>query len=153
MEVILLDREGASTIHTTWARGEPVDIMGRLLIVDDEPDYLDELAEALEFVGVASVNVSRAAAALEAVRGDPQIHMVLTDIRMPDMDGVTLIEALRATFPERHLTFIVMTGHAAEVDVRRAEAAGAAACFSKPLDFEALCAAIATMEAAHEQQS
>lgn len=127
--------------------------MGRLLIVDDEPDYLDELAEALAFAGVASASVPRGAAAIEAVRADPDISTILTDIRMPDMDGVTLIEALKAAFPDRGLRFIVMTGHAAEVDIRRAEAAGAARCFSKPLDFEALCAAIVAMEGSRERSS
>lgn len=121
--------------------------MSRLLIVDDEPEYLDELVEALAFAGVSSVAVPTAADALRAVEFDPDISGVLTDIRMPDMDGVTLIEALKAAFPQRALSFVVMTGHAAEVDVERARAAGAVHCFPKPLAFDALCDALVKLDA------
>lgn len=120
--------------------------MSRLLIVDDEPEYLDELVEALAFAGRPAGAMLRGVDALLAVRSDPEISMVLTDIRMPDMDGITLIEALRNAFPERKLTFLVMTGHAAEVDIQRARAAGATYCFPKPLAFDALCAALTELD-------
>ncbi|MFG1470751.1 response regulator [Xanthobacter albus] len=125
--------------------------MSHLLIVDDEPDFLDELAEALAFRGVSSTCLGRAGEAVEAVRSDPQIRTVVTDIRMPDMDGVVLIEALKSAFPERRLAFVVMTGHAAESDIRRARAAGAAACFPKPVAFAAFCEALETLDRGHEQ--
>jgi len=127
--------------------------MSRLLIVDDEVDYLDELVEALGFAGVSAVSVHRAIDALARVTADPQIAVVLTDIRMPDMDGVALIHALRHAHPCRHLDFVVMTGHAAEVDIERARDAGAACCFPKPLDFDALCAALVSLDAASEDVS
>lgn len=120
--------------------------MGRVLIVDDEPDYLDELVEALGFAGLPAGAALRGADALSAVRSDPDISVVLTDIRMPDMDGIALIRALSTSFPERDLAFLVMTGHAADVDLERARAAGAARCFLKPLAFDALCHALVELE-------
>lgn len=120
--------------------------MSRVLIVDDEPDYLDELVEALGFAGLPAGAALRGIDALSAVRSDPEISVILTDIRMPDMDGVALIHAMNAAFPERDLAFLVMTGHAAEVDLERAHAAGAARCFPKPLAFDALCHALVELE-------
>ncbi|MDQ0507466.1 response regulator [Xanthobacter agilis] len=125
--------------------------MSHLLIVDDEPDFLDELAEALSFEGLTSTCVSRAGEAIAAVRADPNIDIVVTDIRMPDMDGVDLIQALKASFPERTMKFVVMTGHAAEEDIRRAQAAGADAWFPKPLAFASFCQTLATMGGMNRQ--
>ncbi|MFG1296504.1 MULTISPECIES: response regulator [Xanthobacter] len=113
--------------------------MSHLLVVDDEPDFLEELAESLALRGLPTVCVRRAADAVEAVGANRDISIVITDIRMPDMDGVSLIEALKIAFPDRHMKFVVMTGHASEEDIRRAEAAGAAACFPKPFALEPFC--------------
>lgn len=113
--------------------------MCRLLIVDDEPEYLDELVEALSFEGLRSVSVARGADALDLLKRKPEIGIVLTDIRMPDMDGITLIDTIKSQFPDRPLHFVVMTGHAAEKDIELARAAGAERCFPKPLAFENLC--------------
>ncbi|MFS8036635.1 response regulator [Xanthobacter sp. AM11] len=112
--------------------------MSCVLIVDDEPEYLDELLEALGFEGMSAVAVPSAAAALEALARDPQITIVLTDMRMPDMDGIAMIHSLRKAFAARRLDFLVMTGHAAETDMARAMAAGVRRCFPKPLAFDDL---------------
>lgn len=117
--------------------------MHRVLVVDDEPEYLDELVEALSFRGLVAISVGRGAEALDLLAREPNIRLVLTDIRMPDMDGVQLIERVHAAFPGRPFHFLVMTGHAAPVDVARATSAGAERCFSKPLAFEDLCDTLA----------
>lgn len=117
--------------------------MHRVLVVDDEPEYLDELVEALSFRGLTAISVGRGADALDVLAQEPKIRMVLTDIRMPDMDGVQLIEQARAAFPGRPIHFLVMTGHAAPVDIARATSAGAERCFPKPLAFEDLCDTLA----------
>ena len=116
--------------------------MGALLIVDDEPEYLAELVEALGYHDIRSVAAANGAQALLALRKDPTISLVLTDIRMPDMDGIALVEAARNAFPGRILRFVMMTGHAAPLDLERARAAGVEGCFPKPLVFEDLCAAL-----------
>lgn len=120
--------------------------MCRLLIVDDEPEYLDELVEALAFEGLRSTSVPRGADALDLLRRRPEICIVLTDIRMPDMDGLALIDTIKAEFPDRAIQFIVMTGHAATADIARARAAGARQCFVKPLPFQELCDTLLTLD-------
>jgi CheY-like chemotaxis protein len=116
--------------------------MNHILIVDDESEYLDELVEALGFRGVSTRAVGRGADALDMLARDPDIRVVLTDMRMPDMDGVALVETALGRFPARDLRFLMMTGHAAEADMARAREVGVLRCFPKPLAFDALCEAL-----------
>lgn len=119
--------------------------MNSVLIVDDEPEYLDELVEALAFRGLSTLSVGRGSAAIDVLACDPDIRIVLTDMRMPDMDGVALVEAVKDRFPGRDVRFLMMTGHAAEADLARARAVGVLRCFPKPLAFEELCNALADL--------
>ncbi|GGF81909.1 response regulator [Azorhizobium oxalatiphilum] len=116
-----------------------------LLIVDDEPEYLDEVLEALAFEGFTAFSAANGLAAVEMLRHHPDIHVVVTDIRMPEMDGIALIQAARSEFDGRDLQFIVVTGHGSKIDVDRAKAAGARECLSKPLAVEALQRAIRSL--------
>ncbi|HQS48837.1 MAG: hypothetical protein B7Y12_14950 [Rhizobiales bacterium 24-66-13] len=112
--------------------------MSHLLIVDDEPEYLDELIEALGFDDLNAHSARSAAQALELVHTHPQINVVLTDIRMPDLDGIRLLNEIQLRYPERAFKFVVMTGHASAEDISRAVNAGVEACLPKPLVMEDL---------------
>lgn len=87
--------------------------MKKILIVDDEPAVLFALSEALadrrRGVKVATAaNGNEAVAILESEKVD----LVVTDLRMPEMDGFELMAWLRRSFP--HLPVIVMTAYMAE---------------------------------------
>jgi CheY-like chemotaxis protein/predicted regulator of Ras-like GTPase activity (Roadblock/LC7/MglB family) len=87
--------------------------MKKILIVDDEPAVLFALSEALadrrRGVKVATAtNGNEAVAILESEKVD----MVVTDLRMPEMDGFELMAWLRRGFP--HLPVIVMTAYTAD---------------------------------------
>ncbi|MDI4656003.1 response regulator [Xanthobacter autotrophicus] len=125
--------------------------MDQLLVIDDEPEYLAELIEALGFRGHATISVGRGAEAIATLRRDPAIRVVLTDMRMPDMDGIALIKAVQDTFPGRKINFLMMTGHAAPGDMAQARAAGVVRCFPKPLAFEDLCAALAELDGGRDE--
>ncbi|MFG1397385.1 response regulator [Roseixanthobacter pseudopolyaromaticivorans] len=112
--------------------------MSHLLIVDDEPEYLDELIEALGFDDLKAHSARSAAQALELVHTHPRVNVVLTDIRMPDLDGIRLLNEIQLRYPERAFKFIVMTGHASSEDITRAVNAGVEACLPKPLVMEEL---------------
>jgi CheY-like chemotaxis protein len=74
--------------------------MRRLLLVDDEPDILETVAELVDATmpGVAVTPVPNGFAALEAMeRGS--FDAVLTDYKMPGMDGSVLIQRIRARWP------------------------------------------------------
>ena len=83
--------------------------MIKILVVDDEREILDEIAEALTDEGYEAVCADRVDAALEILRNQPDIGMVVTDLKMPGKTGVDLINEARAEF-ERDIAFIVMSG-------------------------------------------
>lgn len=69
--------------------------MGRILVVDDEPDLLFMLRRILARAGHEITQADNGAVALASVRQSPP-DLVITDIMMPVMNGVELIRALRA---------------------------------------------------------
>jgi CheY-like chemotaxis protein len=109
--------------------------MKRVLIVDDEPAILFGLSEALadERRGLAVVTASGGQEALEILESQ-KIDLVLTDLRMPEVDGFELLAYLRRDLP--HVPVILMTAHGADELAR--VGADEFECFSKPIDLVAL---------------
>jgi signal transduction histidine kinase len=83
-------------------------VAGRLLIVDDEAAQMKALCETLEMEGYVTHGYSSARQALAALR-EGEVDMLLTDLMMPEMDGITLLNAARKI--DGDLAGIVMTGH------------------------------------------
>jgi len=112
----------------------------RVLVVDDEEFILDTAQETLEAVGYRTLTAAGAEEALEIVQNrGPELDAVITDLRMPHMDGFELIRALRAEFPD--LPILAASGLA---DGRTDEAveAGAQTFLAKPFTAEKLQAAL-----------
>ena len=80
----------------------------RLLVVDDEVAQMKALCSTLEFEGYRPTGFSSARQALASLRAGEH-DLLLTDLMMPEIDGIELIRSARATDPE--LAGIVMTGH------------------------------------------
>jgi len=109
-------------------------VPSKILIVDDEPDILEELAECLEDEGFEWVSAQNGESALKCVEDDETIGVVVTDIRMPGMDGL----ALSRTLLEKHafardLVVIVVTGHAGMREAIEALQIGAEDFLTKPI--------------------
>lgn len=84
-----------------------------VLIVDDEPTLATTLAAGLEAARFRPVVATSARDALRRVAEDPGIGVVITDIRMPDCDGLDLAQRVLAERPEATaLEVIVISGHA-----------------------------------------
>ena len=79
----------------------------RVLVVDDDPGIRNFLRMLLELEGYVVATVGNGLEALEAQRRDPAA-IVLTDIFMPDVEGMETIVKLREEFP--HAKIIVMSG-------------------------------------------
>jgi len=85
-----------------------------ILLVDDEADILPEYQDFLELEGFAALTCCDPEQAAEQVMAHPGIDLVITDLRMAKLDGVSLIRHLRSVIPaERRLEFIILTGDAA----------------------------------------
>jgi len=82
-----------------------------VLVVDDEPAVRRYAARVLEREGYAVLEAGDGAEALEMVRGQgPVIEIVVTDIVMPRLNGVELMQALASSHPD--LPVILMSGYA-----------------------------------------
>jgi DNA-binding NtrC family response regulator len=110
-------------------------ISASLLVVDDDATVRETLAEYFELCGMVVHSAATAAEARVAVvQHLPAV--VVMDLRLPDADGLSLLESLRADDPDGAI--IVLTGHA---DVRIAVGAmqgGALDVMEKPVDLEVL---------------
>jgi putative two-component system response regulator len=108
-----------------------------LLVADDEPGARRLLRRILEPAGYGVVEAatgSEALAAVESVRPD----LIILDITMPDIDGVTICECIKAD-PETHLTPVIhITGLTTRDQRLRALAAGSDEFVGKPFDIEEL---------------
>lgn len=85
-----------------------------VLIVDDSPDAADSMAELLSLLGHPAAAVYSGRAALEAVRAQRPL-CVLLDVNMPDMDGLELARALRAECGD-DVVLVAVTGAAPDDD-------------------------------------
>jgi len=117
----------------------------RILVVDDEVNARTALAELLSDEGYEVETAADAFKALGKYHGFAP-HLVLTDLKMPGMDGIELIKKVRA---EGGLcAFVVMTAFGAVESAIDAMRAGASEYLTKPLNFEEL---VLVIERALEQ--
>ncbi len=105
----------------------------RILIVDDEPSITGLLASFLRFQGYLCETATNGKTALEMASHD-HFDVVIIDIVMPEMDGITLTKALLRQFP--NLFIMVMSGHYDEESMESAVAAGAHDFIKKPFSLE-----------------
>ncbi|HET6432143.1 response regulator [Dyella sp.] len=82
----------------------------RLLLVEDEALLREILSELLRDAGFLVTEAAHGAAALAVLQSDAPIDLLLSDIKLPDMDGYTVAEAGNAAHPG--LKVILMTGYA-----------------------------------------
>ncbi len=110
-----------------------------VLVVDDDRTIRETLADFFDSLGYAT----RTAASASEGRQSAAAHapdVVLADLRLPDANGLTLLEALRADDPE--IGVIVLTGHADVATAVRAMQQGALDFLEKPVDLDALHASV-----------
>jgi len=106
----------------------------KVLIVDDEPDIVEEVVEQLDHEGLTCVFAFNAAQAMEMVASDPDIGVIVTDIRMPGMDGLEMARKLKEEAgTSRDLYIIVVTGHAGMAEAIEALQLGAEDFLTKPI--------------------
>ncbi|MEB0041638.1 MULTISPECIES: response regulator [unclassified Pseudomonas] len=95
----------------------PAPTRQQLLLVDDEVEAIDELAELLEGEGFICFIATSVNVALHQLALHPDIALIITDLRMPDESGLSLIKRLREHTSRQHLPVIVTSGHADMEDV------------------------------------
>ncbi len=109
----------------------------RILVVDDEPAIRRIVGDILrKRLPVTVETAADGAAALEAATAaEPPFDLVITDMQMPGMTGLELLEALLARWPA--LPVVVLTAHRNDANVLRTLEKGAADFVVKPIEVEA----------------
>ena len=107
----------------------------KILVVDDETSILMLLKEALSKWGYQVTTASTGAEALEAVRGG-LFEAALMDVRMPDMNGIDLLRAVKAH--DESIEVVIMTGYPTISSAVEALKEGAYDYLSKPLILDEL---------------
>jgi len=105
----------------------------RVLVVDDNRDAADSLAQLLELMGAEVRVVYSGKGALEALASD-RAALVFLDIGMPEMDGYEVARRIRANGDARDTRLVALTGWGQEKDRRVSRAAGFDHHLTKPPD-------------------
>jgi len=124
-------------------RSTPRDITGQdtILLVEDEEAVRSFAARALKLRGYNVLEASGGEEALDLVRNHTgNIHLVITDVVMPNMDGPTLVRALKRLRPDIHVIF--MSGYAEEAFRRNDEKAEDLHFLPKPFGLKQLAAKV-----------
>jgi DNA-binding NtrC family response regulator len=110
-----------------------------ILVVDDEPATRQILSEFLTAEGYDVTAVEDGPSAIQVVKEEP-VHAIVTDLRLPEMDGFELLEQVWQV--RAHLPSIVMTGYGTIANAVRAMKAGAFDFVTKPIQFDAVSVVI-----------
>ncbi|MDT8379806.1 MAG: response regulator, partial [Desulfotignum sp.] len=85
----------------------------RILLVDDEQEFVQTLSERLQMRDMDSHVVFDGKTALDQVQSHPPQVMII-DLKMPGMDGIQVLQRVKQTHPLIHV--IVLTGHGSDQD-------------------------------------
>jgi CheY-like chemotaxis protein len=122
-----------------------VELPSRVLLVDDEREFVQTLSERLSIRDLGSVAVYDGEQALSFVE-EEEPEVIVLDLRMPGIDGIEVLRRIKADHPD--IEVIILTGHGSEKDQEVCMELGAFAYLQKPVDIEKLSE---TMKAAYQK--
>jgi CheY-like chemotaxis protein len=112
-------------------------MVARILFVDDDPMTLETLKRSVELFGHQSLQASSGEEAMQIAR-DHSPDLILTDMRLPDMDGLALVKAFKQDAATRAIPVVVLSA-SVEADVADlCRAVGADDFFHKPVRLQVL---------------
>ena len=124
-------------VYRKWDFDLP--LPSKVLLVDDERDFVEALSERLQMRDYSSAVVYGGEEALSIVEADEPEVMVL-DLKMPGIDGLEVLRRVKEKHP--NVEVIVLTGHGSEDAARLCVELGACAYLEKPVDIEKLTQAL-----------
>ncbi|HYH80867.1 MAG TPA: response regulator [Longimicrobium sp.] len=110
----------------------------KVMIVDDDMRNIFSLTSVLESQGMAVVFAENGRDALEVLKAQPDVDIVLMDVMMPEMDGYETTKAIREMPEHAELPIISLTAKAMKGDREKSIASGASDYITKPVDTDQL---------------
>lgn len=114
----------------------------KILLVEDTPLNMELCVDLLEAGGYAVCCAETAEEGI-ALAGSEQPSLILMDIGLPGMDGLSATKALKANAQTRDIPVVALTAHAMKGDEENALAAGCAGYLTKPIDTQAFVSQVA----------
>lgn len=120
----------------------------RILLVDDEEDFVSTISELLQLRNLASQTAFNGEQAIGYV-GEKEPDVMVLDLKMPGIDGMEVLRQVRRLYP--HIQVIIQTGHGSNEEEVEARKLGVFDYFKKPVDIDLLVTRI--KEAAQARQA
>jgi DNA-binding NtrC family response regulator len=108
----------------------------KILVIDDEPDIVELTRIYLSSEGYEIISAGTGEEAINLIQDGEKCEIVLTDLRLPDTDGIKLVKRLKELTPESEI--ILVTGYGSTDKAIEATKAGAFYYIEKPVEFEEL---------------
>lgn len=106
-----------------------------VLFVDDEVDIREKLSLSFEMEDCDVLTAASGEEAILVLKNNPQINFIISDIKMPDGDGLFLLKHVKSTYPS--LLMVMLTGFTEKSEAELIHM-GALAVISKPTDVDSL---------------
>ena len=117
--------------------------MGRqILIVDDSASIRQMVTFTLKEAGYEVIDAVDGQDALSKLSGSPAVCMIITDLSMPNLDGIGLIRAVREGSSHKFIPIVMLTTESLDAKKREGKAAGATGWIVKPFQPEQLIAVV-----------
>lgn len=114
--------------------------MAKILVVDDSSTVRDEVAGFLQKNGLDVSTAVDGKDGLAKLKADPGIKLVISDVNMPNMDGLTMVEKIRADLGNASVNVIMLTTESSPSMKERGKAAGIKGWIVKPFKGDAVIA-------------
>ncbi|MFL5765820.1 MAG: PleD family two-component system response regulator [Bacteroidia bacterium] len=116
----------------------------KILIVDDEPDILEFLSYNFRKKGYEVVTANDGAEGVKKTRSE-RPHLIISDILMPEMDGIEMCREIRSDLLMKNIPFIFLTAVNDDYKILYAMTSGADQFVSKPTRFDYLFRMVESM--------
>jgi len=110
----------------------------RVLIIDDDARNIFALSATLKAKSYDCISCSGAQEALELLKGDKEVDVILIDMMMPEMDGYEAIPLIKGLDKRNKIPVLAVTAQAMVGDKERCLRAGADGYISKPINVDHL---------------
>ena len=114
--------------------------MAKILVVDDSSTVRDEVAGFLRKNGLDVDTAVDGKDGLAKLRSNPGVKLVVSDVNMPNMDGLTMVEKIRSELANTAVNVVMLTTESSPAMKERGKAAGVKGWIVKPFNGPAVLA-------------
>lgn len=116
--------------------------MAQILVVDDSSTVRNEVGSFLQSNGLQVATAVDGRDGLAKLRADPSVKLVLCDVNMPNMDGLTMVEHVRGELNNATVNIVMLTTENSPAMKERGKAAGIKGWIVKPFNGPAVLASL-----------